>query len=66
MLAADVQQLFCFEVLSEMFDRLITSANIFCSACAQLVRERQNSIIASLLFSWAGFVRFNNCVTVTL
>ena len=27
MLAVDVQQLYCFEVLSEMLDRLTTSAN---------------------------------------
>ena len=58
MLAADVQQFYCFEVLSEVFGRLTTSANIAGSVHAQLAKERQNSIIASLLFSWAGFVRF--------
>ena len=57
MLAADVQQFYCFEVLSEMFDRLPTSANIVGSAQAQFTKERQNSIIASSLFS-----RFNNRV----
>ena len=51
MLAADVQQFYCFEVLSEMLDRLTTSADIVGSAHAQLAKERQNSIIASSLFS---------------
>ena len=62
MLAADVQQFYCFEVLSEMLDRLTTSANTVGSAHAQLAKERQNSIIASSLFSWAGFVRLSNRV----
>ena len=62
MLAADVQKFYCFAVLSEMLDRLTTSAKIVGSAHAQLAKERQNSIIASSLFSWAGFVRFNNRV----
>ena len=60
MLAAHIQQFYCFEVLGEMLDRLTTAANIVGSAQAQLVKGRQNSIIALLLFSWAGFVRFNN------
>ena len=47
LLAADVQQFYCFEVL---LVRLATSANIVGSAQAQFVKERQNSIIASLLF----------------
>ena len=57
MLAADVQQFYCFEVLSEVLGRLTTSANNVGSLHAQLAKERQNSIIASLLFSLAGFVR---------
>ena len=44
MLAADVQQFFCFEVLGEMLDRLTTSANIIGSAHAQFAKERQNSM----------------------
>ena len=44
MLAAHIQQFYCFEVLGEMSDRLTTSAQ------AQLVKERQHSIIALLLF----------------
>ena len=62
MLAADVQQFYCFEVLSEMLDHLTTSANIVGSAQAQLAKEGRNSIIASSLFSWAGFVCLNNRV----
>ena len=60
MLAADVQQFYCFEVLSEMLDRLAIPANIVGSAQAQLAKESQNSIIVLSLFSWAGFVRLNN------
>ena len=46
MLAADIQQFYCFELLGEALDRLTTSANIFSSTHAQLVKERQNSVIA--------------------
>ena len=56
MLAADVQQFYCFEVLSEILDPFTTSANIVGSAHDQLAKVRQNSIIASSLFS----IRFNN------
>ena len=46
-------------MLSEILDRLPTSASIVGSAQAQLAKERQNSIIASSSFSLAGFVHFN-------
>ena len=50
MLAADVQQFYCFEVLSEK------SANIVGSAHAQLAKQRQNSIIDGCCF--LGLVSF--------
>ena len=39
MLAPDIQQFFCFEMLGEMFDRLATSANVVGSTHAQLVKD---------------------------
>ena len=63
--ATNAQQFYCFAVLGEMFDRLSTSVSIVGFAQAQLVEERQNSFIASLMFSRAGFVRFNNCVAIS-
>ena len=51
MLAADIQQFYCFEMLGKMSDLSTTSTNIVRSAQVQLVKECQNSIIASLLFS---------------
>ena len=40
MLPADVQHFYCFELLSEMLDRLTTTANIVDSTHAQLVKDR--------------------------
>ena len=57
-----IQQFFCFEVFGEMLDRSITSAGIVSSAHAQFVKERKKPFNVTLLFSRAGFVRFNNRV----
>ena len=42
-------------VLDEMLDRLTTSASIFASTHVQFAKERQNSIIVSLLFFLGWF-----------
>ena len=55
---ADVQQFYCFEVLSEMLDRLTTSANIVCSAHAQLAKERQTRLQSSQCRCFLGLVSF--------
>ena len=54
MLAADVQQFYCFEVLSEILARLTTPANIFGSAQAQLAKRapRFNHRIIVVFLGW--------------
>ena len=53
-------------VLDEMLDRLTTSTSIFASTHAQFAKERQNSIIVSLLFFLGWFRSIQQLCLLTI